>query len=50
MHVVEGQDAAPLRLDPVKRVVLRALRHGEDPARIGLEQDLRGDLDHDVVD
>jgi hypothetical protein len=50
MHAVERQDAAPLGLDPIKRVVLGALGHGEDAASIGLEQHLRRDLDHDVVD
>ena len=50
MHAVERQDAAPLRLDPIERVVLGALGHGKDAAGIGLEQHLRRDLDHDVVD
>ena len=50
MHAVERQDAAPLRLDPIERVVFGALRHWEDAAGIGLEQHLRRDLDHDVVD
>ncbi len=38
-----------LRLDPVERGIVRALCHGKDPASVGLEQDLRRDLDHDVV-
>src|SRR5206468_12231482 len=50
MHVVERQDAPPLRLDPIERIVLGALGHGEDAAGVRLEQHLRGDLDDDVVD
>ena len=50
MHLVERQDAPPLGLDPIERVVLGAFRHGKDSAGIGLEQHLRRDLDHDVVD
>jgi len=50
MYAVERQDAAPLGLDPIERIVLGALSHGKDAAGIGLEQHLRRDLDHDVVD
>src|SRR5512132_978244 len=50
MHAVERQDAAALGLDPVKGVIVGAFRHGKDAAGIGLEQHLRRDLDHDVVD
>src|SRR4029078_9230007 len=49
MHLIEREDAAVLRLDPVKRRVLCALRHGKDAARIRLQQHLRRDLDDDVV-
>src|SRR6185312_10193284 len=44
MHLVERQDAAPLWLDPVQRIVLGAFGHGKDAAGIGLEEHLRRDL------
>ncbi len=50
MHPVERKNAAPLRLDPIKSVVLRALGHGKDAAGIGFEKHLRRDLDGDIVD
>ncbi len=49
VHLVEQQDAALLRLDPVERRIVGALGHREDAAGIGLEQHLRRDLDDDVV-
>ena len=45
VEAVERDDAAQVRLDPVERGVLGALRHREDAAGIGLEQHLRRDLD-----
>src|SRR5262249_34702025 len=48
VHPAERQDAAPLRLDPVERIVLGALRHRKDAAGICLEQHLRRDLHHDI--
>src|SRR5262249_25116990 len=49
VHLIEHQDAALLRLDPIERRVIGAFRHGKDAARVGFEQDLRGDLDDNVV-
>src|SRR5262249_58751686 len=45
VKALERDDAAHLRLEPIERRILRALRHGKDAAGIGLEQDLRRDLD-----
>src|SRR5437588_317432 len=45
VEAVERNDAALLRLDPIERRVVRALRHGKDAAGIGLEQNLRRDFD-----
>ena len=45
IEAVERDDSAQVGLDPVERGVLRALRHREDAAGIGLEQHLRRDLD-----
>jgi len=45
MKGIERQHATPLRLDPVERRVVRALRHGENPAGVRLEQDFGRDLD-----
>src|SRR5690606_707529 len=42
---VERKDAAGLRLDPVKLRIIGAFGHGEDAARVGLQQDLRSDLE-----
>ena len=42
---VQRNDAALLRLDPIKRRVLGAFRHREDAAGVGLEQHLGRDLD-----
>ncbi len=50
MHLVQGQDAAILGLNPVKGAVIGAFRHREDATRIGLQQDLWRDIDGDVVD
>src|SRR6266567_7239973 len=44
VEALDGNDAALLRLDPVERRVVRALRHGKDAAGIGLKQDLRRDF------
>ena len=49
VHLVQQQDAALLRLDPVERGVLGAFRHREDAARVCLQQHLRRYLDDDVV-
>ena len=49
VHLIEREDAAVLRLDPVERRVVSALGHGEDAAGVGLEQHLRRNLDDDVV-
>jgi hypothetical protein len=42
---IERNDAAHLRLDPIERRVVGAVRHGKDAASIGLEQHFRRDLD-----
>ena len=44
VEIVDWQDAASLRLDPVDRRVLGILRHGEDAGGIGFQQDLRSDV------
>ncbi len=49
VHALERQNSAMLRLYPIKRRIVCAFSHGEDAAAIGLQQDLRRDLDHDVV-
>jgi hypothetical protein len=45
MKGIERNDAALLRLDPIERRIVGALRHRKDAAGIGLEQHLRRDLD-----
>ena len=45
VEAIERNDAAPLRLDPVKRRIVSAFGHGEDAAGIGLEQHFRGYVD-----
>ena len=45
VKAIERDNAALLGLEPIERRILGALRHGEDAAGIGLEQDLRRDLD-----
>src|SRR5436190_2507847 len=45
VEALERNDTAQLRLDPIERRVVRALRHGKDAAGIGLEQHLRRDFD-----
>ena len=45
VKAIERDDAAHLRLEPIERRILGALRHGKDATGIGLEQDLRRDLD-----
>src|SRR5690606_2515529 len=42
--VIERKNTARLRLDPVELRIVRALGHGEDAARVGLQQDLRRNL------
>ena len=42
-EVIEGKDRAPLRIDPVKLIVVGALGHREKPDGIGSEQKMRGD-------
>ena len=49
VKTIERNDAAHLRLDPVQRRVVRAVRHREDSAGVGLEQHFRRDLDEGVV-
>src|SRR5262249_4477748 len=44
MKTVERNDPAHLGLNPVERRIVRALGHGKDAARIGLEQDFGRDL------
>src|SRR5215469_9956314 len=41
----QGNDAATLGLDPIKRRVLGALGHGKYPARVSLQQYLGRDVD-----
>ena len=48
MDAVERQDAALLRIDPVKRIVVACLGHREQADGIGLEHQLRGDRAHAV--
>ncbi len=43
MELVQRDDAAQFRLDPVEARIIRALRHGEDAGRIGPQQDLGRD-------
>ena len=45
VKVVERDDAALFRLDPVERGVVGILRHRKDAAGIGLEQHIRRDFD-----
>ena len=45
VKTIERNDAAHLRLDPIERRVVGAVRHGKDAASIGLEQHFRRDLD-----
>jgi hypothetical protein len=45
MELLERHDAAFVRLMPVQSQVVGAFRHRKDATGIGLEQDLRGDLD-----
>src|SRR5262245_47576328 len=49
VHGGERQDAPLLRLDPIERGVIAAFRHRKDAAGVGLQEDLRGDFDDDVV-
>jgi len=42
---VEREHAARLRLDPVELRIIRTLCHREDAARVGLQQNLRRDLE-----
>src|SRR6185295_2423463 len=49
VHRMQRQDAPLLRLDPIERRVIAALGHGKYAASVGLQEDLRGDLDDDVV-
>ncbi len=49
METVERDHAALLGLDPVERRIFRALGHGKNPARIGLEQHLRRDFDRSGI-
>src|SRR5262245_16281421 len=44
MKSLERNDSAHIRLDPVQGRIVRAFGHGEDAAGVGLEQDLRSDL------
>ena len=46
---IERKNAAVLRFDPIERGVIGAFGHGKDAARVGLQEDLRRDLDDDVV-
>ena len=48
-NAVERDDAALLRLDPIERRVVGALRHREDAAGVGLEQDFRRDVDGALI-
>ena len=45
MKIVERDDAALFRLDPIERRVVRALRHRENAAGIGFQQHVRRDLE-----
>ena len=48
MKAIERNDAAHVRLDPIERRIVRAFRHRENAAGIGLEQHFRRDLDEGV--
>ncbi len=48
VDVIEGQDSAPLGLDPVKGRVACAFGHGEDAAGIGFEKHLRRDFNGEI--
>src|SRR5262249_748888 len=45
MKAIKRDHAAPLRLDPEQRRIVRAFRHGKYAAGIRFEQNLRRDLD-----
>jgi hypothetical protein len=45
MKAIDRNDPALFGLDPIERRVFRAVRHRKDAAGIGLDQDLRRDLD-----
>src|SRR5262245_33586567 len=49
VETVEGDDPPRFRLDPVKAGIVRGLGHREYPDGVGLQQDLRRDLDEDVI-
>ena len=49
VYPIKRQDAPVLRLDPIECGIVGALGHGEDAARVCLQQHLRCDLNHDVV-
>ncbi len=49
MEAVERNDAALFRLDPEQRRVVGILRHREDAARIGLEQNLGREFQNRAV-
>src|SRR5262249_11670729 len=40
VKAIERNDAAHLRLEPIKRRILRALGHGKDAPGLGLDPDL----------
>ena len=46
MHLIQSQDAAALRLYPVKSWILSAFGHGEDAAGIRFQQYLGRYFDH----
>src|SRR5262245_32221543 len=49
VHRIERQNAPLLRLNPIKGRVVATLGHGEYAASVGLQEDLRGDLNDNVV-
>ena len=46
MHAFQGQNAAPLRLNPIKRWIVRAFGHRKNAAGICFKQHLRRYFDH----
>jgi hypothetical protein len=45
VKALKRNDPAPFRLDPVKSGIVGALRHRKNAAGIGLQQNIRRDLD-----
>ena len=48
MQMIQREDAAPFGLDPIERRIVRTFRHWENATRIGLEQYLRRNFNHQV--